>query len=87
MITFCRKHQQFEKIIGYDRDDPILECGIIKKRTILDDRLTKCKQDIDKFLISQSVCFGISVEDARDNLITDLLRGSYAGSSNILNMG
>jgi len=78
MITFCRKHQQFEKIIGYDRDDPILECGTIKKRTIFDDRLARCKQDIDKFLISQSIFFGISVEDARDNLITDLLKNSYA---------
>jgi hypothetical protein len=78
MTAYCRKHKMFENIIGYSKDDPILACGLVKRRTVHDDRIAKCQVDVDRFVVSQSVFMGISIEDARENLISDLLKISYA---------
>ncbi len=78
MTVFCRKHRRFEKIVGYHKDDPILECGTTKHRTNHDDRLERCQADVDRFVTSQSLLNGISIEDARELLISDLLKLSYA---------
>lgn len=78
MTAYCRKHRKFENIVGYSKDDPILECGTIKQRTSHDDRIEKCQVDVDRFVVSQSVFKGISIEDARELLISDLLKMSYA---------
>lgn len=72
MKIYCREHCKFEKVVGYHKGDPILECGVVKQRTEDDDVVDKCRGEIDKFLTVQSINGG-KVDDAREVLISYML--------------
>lgn len=77
MNVFCRKHKTFENVVGSLRDDPVLACGCVKQFTNTDSCIAKCKEDIERFLVLDSLECGISIDQARENLINLLLAYSY----------
>jgi hypothetical protein len=77
MKVFCRTHRKLEEVVGWDKDDPILSCGEIKRRTLTDDSIERCRATIDRFITTSSIVNGISEQQAREKLISDLLRMSY----------
>jgi hypothetical protein len=48
--VFCRECKTFRPVIGYQRDNPILTCGHVKDRNIIDDRVSSCRSLLDKLL-------------------------------------
>lgn len=77
MKVYCREHQRLEKVIGWNKDDPIMECGCVKRRTDTDDNIEKCRENVNRFITTSSIIDGISEQQARERLISDLLRLSY----------
>lgn len=49
-LRYCRKCKTVEKVVGFERDDPILSCGHVKRRTLGDSRVDKCRQEIRQIL-------------------------------------
>jgi hypothetical protein len=66
-MIYCRKHHKFEKVIGYHRDDPILQCGIIKQCS-KNNCLEQCKEHLERFFI----CHLIDTNKSMQDLVVDL---------------
>jgi len=84
MRTFCRKHQRFEEIIGYNKDNPILSCGTEKERTSVDDRIDQCRQAIKGYLTCRSISIGAHLEVTEDELL-ELIADKAKESGIVLN--
>jgi len=69
MKTFCRKHMRFENIVGFNKDNPVLACGIEKERTTVDDRVDKCRQAIQGYLTCRSISTGAKLDVTEDELL------------------
>lgn len=60
-------------MVGYHRDDPELSCGHIKRRTDGDDKVEKCNIDIERALAEEAKLRGVSVEQAKEDLLNSLI--------------
>jgi hypothetical protein len=47
---FCRECGTFRPVVGYQRDNPVLTCGHVKDRNIVDDRVNNCRNLLEKLL-------------------------------------
>jgi hypothetical protein len=48
--VFCRECGAFKPLVWYQRDNPVLSCGHIKNRSIVDDRVSSCRTLLEKLL-------------------------------------
>ena len=49
MVTrYCRICREFVEVTGFERDDPVLACGHVKRRRKSDDKISQCAADIDR---------------------------------------
>ncbi len=39
---YCRKCKKKQQVVGFQKDDPILSCGHVKRSSNLDDRINEC---------------------------------------------
>lgn len=48
MLTtrYCRVCKKLAEIVRWDKDDPVLSCGHVKRRSAADDRVAECARDI-----------------------------------------
>ena len=70
MMIFCRKHKKFEKVVGFQHDNPVLECGMIKSRTKRDDEVDQCRQAIERYVNLRALAVGCNPEEARNELVS-----------------
>jgi hypothetical protein len=77
MRSFCRECHSLSEIISYDKGDPVLSCGHIKR--YIDDRIDKCRNDIANIVHSTSMRSGRSEDNIRIDILNALFGGKHVG--------
>ena len=70
MMIYCREHKRFERVVRFEYDNPVLECGAIKTRSSHDDKIDQCRQAIERYINLRALAQGCRPEEAREELIS-----------------
>ena len=74
MVTrYCRICREFVEVTGFERDDPVLACGHVKRRAKSDDTISQCAADIESVISTEAQSSGSSVDELRDELLKSIL--------------
>jgi hypothetical protein len=68
-MIYCRKCADHKDIIGFDRDDPVLSCGHVKRRQ--DTR--QAKQEIEKIFQLEAQRRNVTPHQVRDEYLRSFL--------------
>lgn len=63
MTRYCRTCRSIVRVVRWDRDNPVLSCGHVKHRSVLDDRLSECAIDIRRAAENEAQVTGMSALD------------------------
>lgn len=74
MVTrYCRICREFVEVTGFERDDPVLACGHVKRRRKSDDKISQCAADIDRAITAEALDSGSSKDLLREELLKSVL--------------
>ena len=61
-----------EDVIGFNRDDPILECGVIKTNEA-DSKILKYRDNVEKCILTWAIEYNMTIEEATEAVVQYIL--------------
>jgi len=73
-MAYCRECRKMKKVVGFEKDDPLLSCGHVKHRRKSDDWIHVATADIHKFFAEEAEKSGLSFEQVQEECAQALIK-------------